>query len=45
MKKTLLQIQPERQLFKQRPPKSVYNPAQQFKHRDRGIQSGRTNVK
>ncbi len=27
--------------IKQRPPKLIYNPAQQFKHRDRGTQSGR----
>ena len=43
MKKTLLL--PKKQIFKQRPPKSVYNPAQQFKHRDRGTQLGRTNTK
>ena len=42
MKKILLQ--PKEQ-FKQRPPKSVYDPAKQFKHRDRGTQSGRTNTK
>lgn len=27
--------------IRQRPPKLIYNPAQQFKHRDRGTQSGR----
>ena len=27
--------------IKQRPPKLIYNPAQQFKHRDHGTQSGR----
>ena len=37
--------QKERQLLKQRPPQLIYNPAQQFKHRDRGTQSGRTNIK
>ncbi len=35
------QLQKQRQLIKQRPPKSIYNPAKQFKHRDRGTQSGR----
>ncbi len=34
-----------RQIIKLRPPKLIYNPGQQFKHRDRGIQSGRTNIK
>ena len=38
--------QKERQLLKQqRPPQLIYNPAQQFKHRDRGTQSGRTNIR
>ena len=27
--------------IKQRPPKLIYHPAQQFKHRARGTQSGR----
>ena len=40
MKKTL--PEQKKQLIKQRPPKSIYNPAKQFKHRDRGTQSGRT---
>ena len=31
----------EQKLIKQRPPKLIYHPAQQFKHRDRGTQSGR----
>jgi hypothetical protein len=35
----------EKQIVKQRLPKSLYNPAKQFKHRDRGTQSGRTNIK
>lgn len=35
----------QRKFTKPRPPKLIYNPAQQFKHRDRGIQSGRTNTK
>ena len=35
------QREKQRQLIKQRPPKLIYNPAQQFKHRDRGTQSGR----
>ena len=39
------QLQKQRQLIKQRPPKIIYNPAQQFKHRDRGTQSGRMNSK
>lgn len=43
MKKDLLQKQ--RELIEQRLPKSIYNPAKQFKHRDRGTQSGRANVK
>ena len=34
-------LQKEREFWKQRPPKIIYNPAQQFKHRDRGTQSGR----
>ena len=38
-------LQKERQLIKQRPPKVIYNPAKQFKHRDRGIQSGRTKIR
>lgn len=33
-----------KQPFQQRPPKSIYNPVQQFKHRDRGTQAGRTNI-
>ena len=37
--------QPQKKLFQQRPPKSIYNPAKQFKHRDRGIHVGRTNTK
>ena len=37
--------QSQKKLFKQPPPKSIYNPAKQFKHRDRGIQAGRTNTK
>ncbi len=39
------QIKQQRKLIKQRPHKSVYNPANQFKHRDRGSQSGRNNIK
>ncbi len=31
----------EQHFIQQRPLKPVYNPAQQFKHRDRGTQSGR----
>lgn len=42
MRQTLLQ---QKEPHKQRLPKLTYNPAQQFKHRDRGIQSGRTNTK
>ncbi len=38
-------LQKERQLIKERPPKVIYNPARQFKHRDRGTQSGRTNTR
>ncbi len=38
-------LQKERQLIKQRPPKLIYNPAKQFKHRDRGTQSARTNIR
>ena len=39
MKKTLLQQKKE--LLKQYLPKPTYNPAQQFKHRDRGTKVGR----
>ena len=42
MKKTW--EQPQKKLFQQRLPKSIYNPAKQFKHRDRGIHDGRTNT-
>ena len=38
-------LQKERPLIKERPPKVIYNPARQFKHRDRGTQSGRTNTR
>lgn len=43
MKKTLLQQKKE--LLKQHQPKPTYNPAQQFKHRDRGTKAGRTSAK
>lgn len=43
MNKTFKQVQ--KQPLQQRPPKSIYNPAQQFKHRDRGTQAGKTNTK
>lgn len=41
MKNNKLQIIKARQLIKQRPPKLIYNPAKQFKHRDRGTHLGR----
>lgn len=43
MRKALLQQKKE--LLKQHLPKPTYNPAQQFKHRDRGIKAGRTSAK
>lgn len=42
--KTFRPVQ-EKQTVKQRPSKSLYAPAKQFKHRDRGIHTGRTNTK
>ena len=37
----IARLHQEQQRIKQRPPKFSYNPAKQFKHRDRGTQSGR----
>ena len=41
MKNNQLETQKARQILKQRPPKLIYHPVQQFKHRDRGIHIGR----